>query len=79
MSALFYSSKGENMTTADQQLTEKYVKVAPAINEHLPGYVDSYFGPDDWMQEARRVGKIPLTPGQIRQWIESESRPSELP
>src|SRR5574339_1234201 len=41
-------------------LDEEFVKLALAIDEHLPGYVDSYFGPDEWAQEAKRAGKLPL-------------------
>lgn len=48
------------MTNDDQQFGEEYVKIALAINEHLPGYVDSYTGPDEWMQEAKRAGKMPI-------------------
>jgi hypothetical protein len=48
------------MTENDQQIGERFVKLALAINEHLPGYVDSYFGPEPWMQEAKQTGKIPL-------------------
>jgi hypothetical protein len=48
------------MTSDYQQLGEEFVKLALAINEHLPGYVDSYFGPDEWIQEAKSTGKLPL-------------------
>lgn len=48
------------MTTDDQHLDEEFVMLALAINEHLPGYVDSYFGPNEWTQEAKQVGKLPL-------------------
>ena len=41
-------------------IAEEFIKLALAINEHLPGYIDSYFGPEEWPQEARRVGKLPL-------------------
>ena len=41
-------------------LDEEFVKLALAINEHLPGYIDSYFGPEEWTQEAQRAGKLPL-------------------
>ena len=44
-----------------QQLDEEFVKLALAINEHIPGYVDSYFGPDEWDQEARQAGKLALS------------------
>jgi hypothetical protein len=43
-----------------QRLDEDFVKLALAINEHLPGYVDSYFGPSEWNQEAKQAGKLPL-------------------
>jgi hypothetical protein len=32
-----------------------------AVNEHLPGYIDSYFGPQEWEQEAKQIGQLPLT------------------
>jgi hypothetical protein len=42
------------------QFDEEFVRLALAINEHLPGYIDSYFGPEDWSQEAKRAGKLAL-------------------
>lgn len=48
------------MKREEQQLGVDFVKIALAINEHLSGYVDSYFGPDEWMQQAKGVGKLPL-------------------
>ena len=45
----------------DQRVDEQFVQLALAINEHLPGYVDSYFGPGEWAQEARQAGKLPLS------------------
>ena len=45
----------------DQQLSEEFIRLALAIEEHLPGYLDAYFGPDEWMQEAKQAGKLPLT------------------
>ena len=48
------------MTTNDQPLGEEYVKLALAIEQHLPGYVDSYFGPDEWMTQAKDTGKTSL-------------------
>ena len=48
------------MSKDDQQLGEEYVRLALAINEHLPGYVDSYFGPIEWTQEANQAGKLPI-------------------
>lgn len=48
------------MAKDDQHLDEEFVKLALAINEHLPGYVDSYFGPEEWVQEAKEAGKLAL-------------------
>jgi hypothetical protein len=48
------------MTTTEQQPVEEYIKLALAIEEHRPGYVDAYFGPEEWMQESKHAGKIPL-------------------
>jgi len=45
----------------DQRVDEQFVQLALAINEHLPGYVDSYFGPGEWAQEARQAGKLSLS------------------
>jgi hypothetical protein len=44
----------------DQQLGEEYIRLALAIDEHQPGYVDSYFGPDEWKTQAKQDGKLPL-------------------
>ena len=41
-------------------LGEEFVRLALAIDEHLPGYVDSYFGPESWKEEAKDAGKVPL-------------------
>jgi hypothetical protein len=48
------------MAMTDPQLVEEFIKVDLAIDEHQPGYVDAYFGPDEWKQEAKQAGKIPL-------------------
>jgi hypothetical protein len=48
------------MSRDDQRLDEKFVRLALALNEHLPGYVDAYFGPNEWSQEAQKAGKLPL-------------------
>jgi hypothetical protein len=44
----------------NQPLSEEFVRLALAIEEHLPGYLDAYFGPEEWMQEAKQAGKLPL-------------------
>jgi hypothetical protein len=49
------------MDTSDQQLSIDFVKLALAIEQHMAGYVDSCFGPDEWMAEAKQNGKLPLS------------------
>jgi len=48
------------MSSDDYQLEKEYIKLALAIEEHMPGYVDSYFGPDEWKAQAKQEGKLPL-------------------
>src|SRR5688572_6219053 len=48
------------MAKDNQHLDEEFVRLALAINQHLPGYVDSYFGPNEWTQETKQAGKLPL-------------------
>ena len=48
------------MALTEQGLVEEYIKLALAIEEHRPGYVDAYFGPEVWRQESKQVGKTPL-------------------
>lgn len=48
------------MTKDEQHVDEEFVRLALEINEHLPGYVDSYFGSQKWLQEAKQAGKLPL-------------------
>jgi hypothetical protein len=42
-------------------LAEGYVKLVLAVGRHAPAYVDAYFGPRAWQEEAERAGKLPLT------------------
>jgi hypothetical protein len=48
------------VTTNNHHLGEVFAKLALAVDQHLPGYVDSYFGPDEWMTQAKQDGKLPL-------------------
>src|SRR5215212_370854 len=48
------------MSKENERFDEEFVRLALAINEHSPGYVDSYFGPDTWSQEAQQAGRLPL-------------------
>ncbi len=44
----------------EKSLGEQFARLTLAIDEHLPGYVDSFFGPKEWQEQAKRDGKIPL-------------------
>ncbi len=48
------------MNQDDQKLAEEYIRLALAIEEHMPGYVDAYFGPEEWQAQAKEDGKLPL-------------------
>ena len=50
-----------SMIKEKDRLDQEFIRLALAINEHLPGYVDSYFGPPEWSQAAQHAGKLPLT------------------
>jgi hypothetical protein len=52
--------KENKMTANAQRLGEEFVRLALAIQQHMPGYVDSYFGPNEWMAQAKQAGKLPL-------------------
>lgn len=41
-------------------IAEAYVHLSLEIGEHEPGYIDAYYGPDDWAQQAKRAPR-PLT------------------
>jgi hypothetical protein len=49
------------MINADQEWGGRFVKLALAVDEHLPGYVDAYFGPEEWKVQAKQQGKLPLS------------------
>jgi len=42
-------------------IAEEYVRLALAIDGHLPGYVDAYFGPPDWKEQEKIEGLRPLS------------------
>lgn len=48
------------MKEVDRSLAEEYILLAFAIEEHMPGYVDAYFGPQTWQEQAKQAGKPPL-------------------
>ena len=47
--------------SADQDFGERFVRLTLAIDEHLPGYVDAFIGPEEWKVQAKQQGKISLS------------------
>jgi hypothetical protein len=39
---------------------EEYARLALAIDQHMPGYVDAYFGPPEWRDQVQQEGLRPL-------------------
>ena len=48
------------MNAASSQLAQQYVQLALAIEQHIPGYVDAYFGPPEWRRQAENAGSRPV-------------------
>jgi hypothetical protein len=44
----------EASRTQLNSIAESYVRLTLEIGEHEPGYVDAYYGPDEWAQQAKR-------------------------
>lgn len=43
-----------------QEIGEAFIRLALALDQHLPGYIDSYSGPPDWQAQAKAHGPQPL-------------------
>jgi hypothetical protein len=48
------------MTPTADSTGQRYVQLALAIDQHIPGYIDAYFGPVEWKEAATSRGKRPL-------------------
>lgn len=51
--------KAKDMS-GDRAILEGYVKLALAIDRHFEGFVDAYFGPEEWREESVRNDAEPL-------------------
>ncbi len=49
----------ETAATTDA-IGASYVRLALSIEQHLPGYIDAYFGPPEWKDEVAAAGKHSL-------------------
>jgi hypothetical protein len=41
------------MTTSADLVPQRYVHLYLSIDQHIPGYVDAYFGPPEWRDQAK--------------------------
>src|SRR5215216_846827 len=63
-----------------QDWGERFARLALAIDEHLPGYLDSYFGPAEWQTQSKQAGKIllPDLSQQVDQFANDISRAEDV-
>jgi hypothetical protein len=48
------------MSPSQTSIGLKYVRLALSIGQHIPGYVDAYFGPAEWRAQADDQGVRPV-------------------
>jgi hypothetical protein len=48
------------MPDNDQQIAEEYIRLALAVERHIPDFIDAYYGPEEWRQEAQEGEKRPI-------------------
>ena len=48
------------MAADNDDILKRFVKLALALDQHIPGFVDSYYGPSDLLDSSKERGKIPL-------------------
>ena len=41
--------------------SQRFVQLALALDRHIPGYVDAYFGPPEWKEQSIARGPRPIT------------------
>ena len=45
------------MATSVSEIAEGYVKLALAIGQHDPDYVDAYYGPQEWKKPGKEAAR----------------------
>ena len=55
------------------QIAEKYVKLALAVGEHDPLYVDAYYGPPEWKPETKPLAQIRSEAESLRSQVSDDS------
>ena len=51
---------GQPMTPTLDAIAARYAKLVLAVGQHDPDFVDAYYGPAAWQDDARRAGRRPL-------------------
>jgi len=52
---------GHQVSGSTDPIAQAYVRLALSIGQHRPDYVDAYYGPRSWQDQARSAGPRPLT------------------
>ena len=48
------------MTTDSVAIAQRFVQLALALDRHIPGYIDAYFGPPEWKEHSLAAGPQPI-------------------
>ncbi len=48
------------MISPDMTIPRRFVELALALEQHIPGYLDSYFGPPEWKEASVARGPQPI-------------------
>jgi len=48
------------MTATIDPIAQAHIRLALAIGQHIPGYIDAYYGPAEWQQQAQADGARPI-------------------
>lgn len=65
---------------ADLDWGERFVRLALALEEHVPGFVDAYSGPQTWKDDAKKQGKIALQEltAQVNEFVSDLSAANDM-
>src|SRR6266498_4959650 len=68
------------MMNTNSDWGERFVRLALAIEEHVPGYVDAYVGPEEWKAQAKQQGKRSLSDltTQVNEFEKDLSRVNDM-
>jgi hypothetical protein len=63
-----------------QALVKRYINLAFSISDHLPDYIDAYFGPEEWVlpKQERKDETIPLLKARSEELLQDLHEEDEL-